>query len=79
MIYQLTAYYGALIGNKVVYSAEINLNDCTKPFDVCIDEKLYKQYITEKIIVDGFNPTDFTFDWLTKEQYENKIDSKIDE
>lgn len=21
---------------------------------------------------------DFTFDWLTKEQYENKIDSKID-
>lgn len=79
MIYQLTAYYGALVGDKVVYSAELNLNDCTKLLTEPIDCETYKNYIIEKIINDGFNLNDFTFNWLTKEQYENKIESKVDE
>lgn len=79
MIYQLTAYYGALVGDKVTYSAELTFDDCTKFLTEDINAEEIKKYIIEKIIKDGFNPNDFTFDWLTKEQYENKIDSNVDE
>lgn len=79
MIYQLTAYYGALIKDKVIYSMELNLNDCTKFLTEDIDYTLFKEKLIENIINDGFNPNDFTFDWITKEQYNNKIESKTDE
>jgi hypothetical protein len=79
MIYQFTAYYGALIRDKVIYSMELSFNDCTKFLTEDIDSEPYKDYIAKKIIADGFNPNDFTFDWLTKEQYKNKIESKVDE
>ncbi len=79
MIYQLTAYYGALIGNKAIYSAELNFDDCTKLLTSPIDCQSVRDCIIKSIIKDGFNPDDFTFDWLTKEQYENRIESKINE
>jgi hypothetical protein len=79
MIYQLNAYYGALVENKVIYSAELTFDDCTKFLTKPINCEPLKNKIIEKIINDGFNPDDFTFDWLTKEQYENKVESKIDE
>lgn len=79
MIYQLTAYYGALVGDKAIYTAELNFNDCTKFLTEPMDCESIKQHIIKKIINDGFNPDDFRFDWLTKEQYENKIESKEDE
>jgi hypothetical protein len=78
MIYQLTIYYGALIGDKAVYTAELNFNDCKELLTEPIDCASIKNYLIEKIISDGFNPDDFTFDWLTKEQYENKVESKVD-
>ena len=79
MIYQLKAYYGASINGKVIYSAELTFDDCTKLLTNPLDSSSLKDHITNKIIGDGFNPNDFTFDWLTKEQYENKIESKVDE
>jgi hypothetical protein len=79
MIYQLKAYYGALIGDKAIYLAELTFDDCTKLLTEPISDVTLKAHITKKIINDGFNPNDFTFDWITKEQYENKIESVIDE
>ena len=79
MIYQLKAYYGASIKGKVIYSAELTFDDCTKLLTEPLDNNSLKDHITNKIIVDGFNPKYFTFSWLTKEQYENKIESKVDE
>jgi len=79
MIYQLKIYYGALIGDKVIYSAELNFDDCTTLLNEPIDHKPLKKYIINKIIKDGFDPSNFIFDWLTKKQYENKIESIIDE
>jgi len=78
MIYQLKAYYGALIKEKVIYSAELTFDNCTKLLTNPLDSSSLKDYITNKIIDDGFNSDDFTFGWLTKEQYENKIESKVD-
>lgn len=78
MIYQLKAYYGALLDNKVVYSAELTFNDCTKPSDTFIDDKPLKAELSRKIISDGFNSNDFTFGWVTREQYYNKFESKVD-
>jgi hypothetical protein len=77
MIYQLSAYYGALIGDKVIYSAEMNFNDCKKLLKKPIPYEEVKNHIINNIIKDGFNPDDFTFGWLTKEQYKNKIESKV--
>ena len=79
MIYQLKTYYGASINGKVIYSAELTFDDCTKLLTNPLDSSSRKDYITNKIIDDGFNPDDFTFGWVTKEQYENKIESKVDE
>jgi len=79
MIYQLKTYYGASINGKVIYSAELTFDDCTKLLTNPLDSSSLKDYITNKIIDDGFNPDDFTFGWVTKEQYENKIESKVDE
>jgi hypothetical protein len=79
MIYQLTVYYGAFLRDKVIYSMELNFNDCTTLLTEPIDPEPYKQHIIDKIISDGFNPDDFTFDWLTKEQYDNRIESHVDE
>ena len=79
MIYQLKAYYGALIKGKVIYSAELTFDDCTKLLTNPLDSSSLKDHITNRIIADGFNPNYFTFSWLTKEQYENKIESKVDE
>jgi len=78
MIYQLKAYYGALVNGKVIYSAELTFDDCTKLLTEPLDSDFLKDHITNKIIGDGFNSDDFTFGWLTKEQYENKIESKVD-
>jgi len=79
MIYQLKVYYGALVNDKVIYSAELTFDDCTKLLTEPLDSSSLKDYINNKIIADGFNPDNFTFGWLTKEQYENKIESKVDE
>jgi len=79
MIYQLKAYYGALIKEKVIYSAELIFDDCTKLLTNPLDSDFLKDHITNKIISDGFNPDNFTFSWVTKEQYQNKIESKVDE
>jgi len=79
MIYQLKAYYGASINGKVIYSAELTFNDCTKLLTKPLDSNSLKDHITNKIIADRFNPDNFIFGWLTKEQYENKIESKVDE
>jgi hypothetical protein len=76
MIYQLTAYYGASVGDKVIYSAVMSFDDCTKFSTEPIDCEPVKNCIIDNIIKDGFNPNDFTFSWLTKEKYENKIESK---
>jgi hypothetical protein len=77
MIYQLHAYYGAMIGDKAIYTVVMSFNDCTKLLEKPIDSDPFKQEIMELITKDGFNPNDFHFDWLTKEQYENSIESKV--
>jgi hypothetical protein len=76
MIYQLKIYYGALIKDKAVYSAELTFDDCTELLTEPVDCETIKSYLIEKIIEDGFNPNDFAFDYLTKEQFESKIESK---
>jgi len=79
MIYQFVAYYGAFLRDKVIYSAVISFNDCTKLLNDPIDSEPLKVHILKKITNDGFDPNNFTFDWLTKEQYENRIESTVDE
>lgn len=78
MIYQLQFYYGALINSKVIYSVEVCFDDCTNFFSKPITfEPFIKQEIIKQIENDGFNPNDFTYDWLTKEQYKNRMESVI--
>ena len=77
MIYQLQAYYGALIGDKAIYTVAMSFDDCTKLLDKSIDAEPYKREIMEQIRQDGFNPNDFKFDWITKEQYDNRMESNV--
>jgi hypothetical protein len=51
MIYQLTAYYRALIGDKVTYSAEITLDNCTKFLTKDINCEEIKKYIIHSILL----------------------------
>jgi len=78
MIYQLEILYGALINNKVIYSIVTTFDNCTKDFDYLdnVNEECYKDFIIKAIIKDGFNPNDFYFSFITKEQYDNRIESK---
>lgn len=64
-----------MIGDKVVYSVEMSFDDCTKLLKVPVNIEPMKKKLDEEITKDGFNPDDFTFSWLTKEQYENKVES----
>lgn len=74
MIYQLTIYYGALAGDKVIYSSETHLDNCTNLItEEQVNEELFKFPIRQQILKDGFVPDDFKFDYITKEQYENRI------
>ena len=73
LIYQMKIYYGAKLNNKVIYSTEITLEDCRR-FPNKIDEKIYKEQLKQFIIKDGFaKPEDFTYGFLTKAEYENRI------
>lgn len=64
-----------MIGDKVVYSVEMSFDDCAKLLKVPVNIEPMKKKLDEEITKDGFNPDDFTFSWLTKEQYENKVES----
>jgi len=76
VIYQLEVLYGALINGKVIYSTVTNFEDCRECFSEPFDEIPFKELITKQIIEDGFNPNDFVFSYITKEQYENRVESK---
>lgn len=77
MIYQLTYYIGAIVKDKVCYSAEVNFVDCTKLFIEPFDITPFIKNLREQVKQDGFNPDDFTYDWITKEQYNNKLESYV--
>jgi protein-arginine kinase activator protein McsA len=77
VIYQLEIYYGAMIGGKSMYSSKITFNDCKKPFNCTMHIEAIKEQIENLIRNDGFEPADFVFDYLTKEQYDNRIESRI--
>lgn len=73
MIYQMIFYYGAKINNQVIYSTRVDLEDCTK-FPSKINEAIYKEQLKQLIVKDGFaDPKDFTYGFLTKAEYENRI------
>lgn len=75
MIYQLEILYGALINGKVIYSTATKFDDCTK-YLTELNERIFKEPIINKIKKDGLNPDDFIFSFITKEQYENRIESE---
>lgn len=74
MIFQIKFYYGALINGKSIYSTKFELEDAKKiPSDMSGKlEDMFKKQISALIKNDGFNPDDFEFSFLTKEQYENR-------
>lgn len=72
MIYQMTIYYGATVNGQAIYTMENTFLDCTK-LPKTLDDKVYKEFIMERIKKDGFNPSDFEIGFLTKEQYENRL------
>jgi hypothetical protein len=78
MIYQMTLYFGAIINEKVIYSGEITFDDCTQLLKEPVNFTPFKEELIRLIEKDGFNPNDFTYDWITKEQYSNKIESKVE-
>ena len=73
MIYQMTIYYGAILNGEVIYALKNNLEDC-QTFPIEVNEYVFKHILKQTILDDGLNPGDFEMEYLTKEQYENRID-----
>lgn len=76
VIYQLQIYYGAVLGGRAIYTVTIAFDNCTEMLKDTINIEPYKQELIKLIEQDGFNPNDFIFDFLTKEQFINAVDSK---
>lgn len=75
MIYQMTIYYGALLNGRAIYSIEYKLEDC-RNIPKEFDENYLKNIIEQAILKDGFELNDFEICYLTKEQYEDRYDTK---
>lgn len=74
MIFQLEVYYGAMLNGRAIYTLKNSLENCTKfPHELDKYESHFKNLITENIKKNGFDPNDFEFGFLTKEQYENRL------
>jgi len=80
MIYNLQVYYGALLTSNgkdnVIYSIGSEFNDShTAPTQEWFDnlENTFIKKLVEKITEDGFNPDDFWYDYITKEQYDGGL------
>lgn len=77
MIYQFSAYFGAVLNGVAVYSVGYTMDDCralpTEPFK----EVELVTYLRKQIMKDGFDPDVFEYRWLTKSEYENKVPSKV--
>lgn len=72
MIFQMTFYYGAKINGQVIYSTKVKLEDCRK-FPSSINGDVYKKQLEQQITNDGFaDPKDFTYGFLTKDEYDNR-------
>ncbi|MGL4571709.1 MAG: hypothetical protein ACRCVJ_11670 [Clostridium sp.] len=68
----MTFYYGAKINGQVLYTTKIELEDCWK-FPDTINEDIYEKQLEELITSDGLaDPKDFTYGFLTKDEYENR-------
>ena len=76
-IYQLICYYGALINGQVAYSVDINFDDCRKLISHPFPEKNLKIELMKHIQEEGFSPSVFEYRWITKTEYENRIDSHV--
>ena len=78
MIFQFTAYYGAVINDKVTYSMELTMEDCkvfpTEPFS---DDEI-KKFFIQKIENDGHDSSLFTYRWLTMEEYASRPESTVE-
>lgn len=77
MFFQIEYYYGASINGQAIYCMKNSFTDCTK-FPQTLEEKFCKEFIIERIKKDGFDPNDFEIGFLTKEQYENRLDKETE-